>query len=98
MLRAFLKNDLVTPIDPLIDAVREEMHHVGVNSDEYSTLLSYLERLYKVKEEQRPAPLSRDTMALVAGNLAGILLIIAYEQKHVITSKGFNQIIRPRAT
>jgi len=41
-------------------------------------------------------PISRDTIALIAGNLMGILLIVAYEQKHVITSKGFGQVIRPK--
>lgn len=91
----FRKNE-VTKTDALIDAVLEEMHTVGVDAPEYQNLLTYLERLHEVKAKERRAPVSRDTMLLVGGNLMGILLIVAYEQKHVMTSKGFNQIIRPR--
>lgn len=96
MLRDFFKDETTTPLDSLIDGVFEEMHANGVNSDEYPTMLSYLERLYGLKTKERPDPVSRDTLALIAGNLMGILLIVAYEQKHVMTSKGFQHIIRPK--
>jgi hypothetical protein len=33
---------------------------------------------------------------MILGNLMGILVIVAYEQKHVMTSKGFSQLIRPK--
>lgn len=98
MLRQIFKDDQPTPLDQQIDVVLQEMKSKGVHSDEYPTLMSYLERLYEIKAEERPDPVSRDTMALIAGNLMGILLIVAYEQKHVMTSKGFSQIIRPRGS
>lgn len=98
MLRQFFKKDAATPVDSLIDAVQEDMHKKGPNSEEFPKLLSQLERLYKIKNGERQDPVSRDTMAIVAGNLLGILLIVAYEQKHVMTSKGFQHIIRPRST
>lgn len=97
MLRQILRNDTTTPLDPLIDAVLKEMQSIGVNSEEYPKLMAYLERLYEIKAHDRQDPVSRDTLALIAGNLMGILLIVAYEQKHVMTSKGFSQILRPRA-
>lgn len=92
----FVKNDEPTPVDDQIDAVIKEMDVKGVNSEEYPKLMSYLERLNKLKTITRRPPVSRDTVALIAGNLLGILLIVAYEQKHVMTSKGFSQIIRPK--
>lgn len=58
--------------------------------------MQYLEGLHRLKAEERRPPVSRDTMLLVAGNLLGILVIVAYEQRHVMTSKGFTQIIRPK--
>ncbi len=70
----------------------------SVYSDEYSKLMAYLERLNEVKARERRDPVSRDTVALVVGNLVGILLIVAYEQKHVMSTKGFNQIIRPKGS
>lgn len=96
MLRQFFKSEIPTPIDGLIDAVMDEMHKEGVFSDKYPTLMNHLNRLYEIKANQRRTPVSRDTMAIVAGNLPGILLIVAYEQKHVMTSKGFSQLIRPK--
>lgn len=99
MLRQlFFKSEIPTPVDGLIDAVLEKMHREGVFSDEYPKLMTYLERLYEIKAKQRRNPVSPDTMAIVAGNLLGILVIVAYEQKHVMTSKGFSQIIRPKGT
>lgn len=97
MLRYFFTNDTTTPVDALIDGVLEEMHKEGVDSDRYPELLVYLERLTELKTKDRQAPVSKDTIALVTGNLLGILLIVAYEQKHIMSQKGFSQIIRPKA-
>jgi hypothetical protein len=85
------------PVDPLIGVVLEEMQRKGVYSEEYPGLLDKLERLHEIKKQHRRNRVSRDTLAMVFGNLAGILLIVAYEQKHVVTSRGFGQIIRPKA-
>ncbi len=95
-MHGFFRNEKTTPVDDLIESILDEMRLVGVDSDEYPKLMAYLERLYEVKANERPNPVSRDTVALVAGNLMGILLIIAYEQKHIMSSKGFSQIIRPK--
>lgn len=95
MFRLFFKDEEKKPVDEQIDAVLIEMGVKGVNADEYSKLMGYLERLNKLKQTNKLPHVSRDTIALIAGNLLGILLIVAYEQKHVMTSKGFNQIIRP---
>lgn len=98
MFRNIFTNEMPTPLDSLIDSVLDEMHASGVNSEEYPKLMAYLERLHKVKAQERRDPVSRDTLALIGGNLLGILMIVAYEQKHVMTSKGFTQIIRPKTT
>ena len=96
MLRYFFTNDEEpTPVDELIEAVLEEMRTYGPAAPEYESLMTKLERLYEVKAKNKPKPISRDTLAIVAGNLLGILLIVAYEQKHVLSSKGMTQIIRP---
>lgn len=96
MLKDYFTTETTTPVDSLIDSVLEEMHNKGVTSDEYPELMAYLERLYALKAKARREPVSRDTVALIAGNLLGILLIVAYEQKHVMTSKGFSQLIQPK--
>lgn len=82
-------------VDAQIESILLEMDHQTGGSEDYLRNLGYLERLSQVKADQRKTLVSRDTIALVLGNLAGILLIIVYEQKHVMTSRGFNQLIRP---
>lgn len=96
VLRYFFRRDRETPVDRQIKAVLDKMQAVGVLHEEYPKLMTHLERLYELKAKERLDPVSRDTMATIAGNLIGILLIVAYEQKHVMTSRAFTQIIRPK--
>lgn len=96
MLGYFFRIETDTSLDEQIGMVLQEMRSVGVNSDRYPVLMEYLERLNGLKVKNRQEPVSRDTIALVVGNLLGILLIVAYEQKHVIESRGFAQLIRPK--
>lgn len=93
-MRNPFKIEVDTPLDEQITSVLNEMSTFGVDSEEYPTLLSHLERLYELKAKTRPEPVSRETMAVIVGNLTGILIIVAYEQHHVITSKAMNQIGR----
>ena len=96
MFRRFRKKDQPEPLDDLIAQVLLEMDTMKPYSDDYPEMLAYLERLTKLKEGNSRQPVSSDTIALIIGNLAGILLIVAYEQKHVMTSKGFPLIIKPK--
>lgn len=85
-----------TPVDIQIAAVLSEMEDIGVESDGYSTMMEYLERLYKLKKHDAPRRVSRDTLAVVGGNLLGILMIVVYERQHVMMSKALSQIRTPR--
>jgi hypothetical protein len=95
MISYFIGKD-ETPIDAEINRVLERMQAIEVENEKYPNMLDYLERLNKMQSSNKAPRVSRDTIAIIVGNLLGILLIIAYEQKHVITSRSFNQIIRPR--
>lgn len=95
-LKYFFTNESTSPVDVQIDAVLDEMLRIGPDNEEYPKMLENLERLYKIKEGDRRDPVSKDTIALVLGNLLGIMVIVAYEQRHVITSQGFKQLIRPK--
>lgn len=92
----FRKKDKPNPLDVKIEAVLAEMDMTEPGSEEYAKLLASVERLHKIKAEERKDRVSRDTLAIVAGNLLGIFLIVAYEKGHVLTSKAFNSVIRPR--
>lgn len=76
-----------TAIDTLIERCVSDMESHNTDSEEYQNLLTRLERLSKLKQKREP--INYDTLITVAGHLAGVLLIIMYEQKHVMTSKAF---------
>lgn len=79
--------------DAPIEKALASMETYDTDDAEFADALNFLERLTKLKEAEKPnvRKVSPDTLALVLGNLAGILVIVAYEQKHVMTSvaKGF---------
>lgn len=80
------KPDMFAPQEA---ALLKEMTEYGPGTEEYAKALEYLERLNKMKTSDRPSRVSGDTIAIVLGNLAGILIIVMYEQKHVLVSKAF---------
>lgn len=85
-----------TALDVLVTDLLSRMAKLDPYSEEYTELMNALERLYKLKTVEQPKQVSGDTVALIVGNLVGIVIVVAYEQKHVITSKAFAQILRPK--
>ena len=88
------ESKLDEPIDKLLTRMRE----LEPDSEEYPKLLGQLERLIKLQSEERSGRVSPDTLATVAGSLLGILTIVAYEQKHVMVSKGLGLVLRSKQT
>lgn len=69
----------------------DEMDTYSPGDPEFKVALDQLERLEKLPSKDKKT-IDPNTLLLVAGNLLGILVIVAYEQKHVFTSKGLNFI------
>jgi hypothetical protein len=63
---------------------------------EYPKTIVYLNRLNDMTPKKEKKSVSWDTIAIVAGNLAGILVIVAYEQKHVFASKASSFLLKPK--
>jgi hypothetical protein len=95
MLRRFVK-EKPSILDEPIEKVLTEMNMMGPDSEEYHKMIDHLERLTRLKEQERRFRVTPDTMAIVAGNLLGILIIVAYEQKHVVVSKGLGFVLKSR--
>jgi hypothetical protein len=55
-------------------------------SPEYGTVVDQLTKLYAIKEKNTPDALSSNTLITAGAHLAGILLIVGYEHKHVLTT------------
>ncbi len=68
----------------------------GIRSKEYSAKLSDLDNLCKIKDKEAKRAVSPDTIAVIAGNLLGIALILGYEKTGVIASKALGFVIRGR--
>ena len=83
----FKKNEDDTPLDVQINAVLDEMSTTGVDSEKYPKLVSYLERLHALKQKAKLPRASRDTWIMVGGNILIAITVLAFEQKHVWTSK-----------
>lgn len=79
--------------DAQIERVLSDMEMFGPESEEYPKLLAHLKALHAMKAEEKPKfRISPDTLAIVGGNLLGILIIVAYEQTHPMVSKGLNYV------
>jgi len=86
---------VVIKLDEVMDRLLRDMDNYGPDSKEYPKMMKQLQKVVKMRQ-QETRKIDRNTMLLVAGNLLGILVIVAYEQKHVFTSKGLGHILKPR--
>lgn len=83
-------------LEKAIDEVLREMASRASDSDEYAAMVDQLTKLYKLKEIDIPQRVSPDTLAIVIGNLAGIILIVGYERANVVTSKALSFLLKLR--
>jgi hypothetical protein len=79
-----------TGLDEAITEILSEMKGFTSDSEDYATMVNHLVTLHKLKETNSSKRVSADTMAIVAGNLLGILAILSYERVHVVTSKALS--------
>lgn len=79
-----------TGLDLVIDKLLKEIADQDFYSEEYTTMVDQLVKLYSLKDNQSNKRVSKDTLVIVAGNLVGIVLIVGYERAHVVTSKALN--------
>ncbi len=79
-----------------IDSLLIDMTTYDKASDEYATMVAHLSTLYGLKSNNAPKRVSPDTIAIVAGNLAGILMIVGHEKAHVVTSKALSFVLKAR--
>lgn len=90
---AFRKKEK-SELQEAIDAVLNEMKTFGPDSPEYPKLLKTLKVLCKMKADEGRRPVSKDVVWTVLGNIGCVLAIVAYEQRHVMTTKAMTFIAR----
>lgn len=77
-----------TALDKAID---EATRYLDPNSDDYLQQIEAVERLTKLRDGSSKWP-SPDTLAIVAANILGIIMILEHERAHVITTRAFNLV------
>jgi len=91
------KIDTPTHLDEVIDKVLTQMSETNSGAPEFAAMADQLTKLYKLKEIESPSSrVSPDTLAVVMGNLAGILMILNFERVHIVTSKAIGFVLKPR--
>ena len=85
-----------TELEQAISEVLFELHGFGSESDEYAQMVDQLTKLHALKECEKPARITPDTLLLVGGNILGIFLILTYERANVVTSKALNFLFKLR--
>lgn len=76
-------------------AIREMSRH-EVGTVEYAKRLDLVVKLHKMKEEEKPSFVSKDTWAVIGANLLGIFMIIQHEHVNVVASKALGLVMKPR--
>ena len=79
-------------LDAAINELYSQLDGLTGDTDEYAKTLDQLTKLYALKAN--PSRVSADTLANIAANLTGILIVVGYEQKHVITTKALGFIAK----
>ena len=83
-------------IDLALERAIREMNRHEIGSAEYAKRLEIVSKLHKMREEEKPSSVSRDTILVVGANLLGIFVIVLHENVNVIASKALNLIMKPR--
>lgn len=89
-----------TSLENAIEELFREMAPLTGDDPEYARMVAQMDTLYKLKEVDAKIDtgkhVSRETMAIIVANLAGILLIVGHERAHVVTSKALNFLLKLR--
>lgn len=80
-----------TPKQPTLldETIENALRNLDTEDDAYLKKVEAVETLYKLKTIDRQERVSADTLAIIAGNLAGILIIVSHERAHVVATKAF---------
>jgi hypothetical protein len=90
------KTRAATHLELEVDRAVRELKNHPIGSEEYMKTLDAIVKLHKMKEEESPGFVSRDTLAVVGANLLGIVMIIRAERSYVISRNAMQMVLRPR--
>jgi hypothetical protein len=92
----FTKAEVPSPLEIEIDRALQELSHHHPDTEAYRNVIDMVVKLHAMKEEEKPRRISPDTIAIVATNLLGIVMVIKHENVNVISSKAMGLIQKPK--
>jgi hypothetical protein len=95
VLKKFVRKESSILDKPINDVIRQ-LKITNVDDEKYPALVNHLETMMKLRSEETRSKVSPDTMAVVVGNLLGILIIVGYERGHVMVSRGLGFVLRTK--
>lgn len=93
-LDRFKKKVEENPFDSQLRAAMLDLQQYDTDSDDYKRQLDIVDRLIKIRQGEQPDKISRNTMAIIGANLAGIVIVVVAERVHVLSQKGFSSIMK----
>lgn len=88
------ENAVTAKLDEAIMRIMEEMDKIGPYSNDYPKLIGHLQRTIALRKEKKS--IDPNTFVEIGGTIVGILTILAFETKHIISAKAFGLIRRPK--
>lgn len=86
----FKKSEIDTKIDEEIMRLLAAMsQETDKETPEYASMV---DQVVKLQELRHSGGISKETLATIAANLAGIVVILGHERAHVIASKAFGLV------
>lgn len=86
----------LTGLELVYDQAVRELLFKQVGSEEYTKTLDHVQTIHGMLRNEKPARVSRDTLAVIGANLLGILMIIKHENVNVITSRAMGLLMQAR--
>lgn len=83
----FKRNQIEVKLDNEITTLLELMEKETTVTEEYKSMVDQLTKLYELRKGNR---ISKETLATIGANLAGIVVLMNHERAHVIASKAFS--------
>lgn len=92
----FIKPKPKSKLDEVIEDALDYLKTCSVTDDDYDSTVAKVERLMEIKQQNKRDRVSMDTLAIVGGNILGILMIVGHEKAHVVTSKALSFVMKAR--
>lgn len=89
------QSQITVKLDEVIDAALLELSRFTPDQKEYAQALDQVVKLNQLKKDNNPSQqISYDTLAVVAGNLLGIVMIVGHERASIVTSKALGFVMK----